>query len=86
MNTYLGLGDTDQKAMKVYRSGKNEIVQMEPALVSAIQNAGRAWIEKKVAEMTKASKPWMADIWASYKSYQDTWAKNAFTRIWEVKK
>ncbi len=85
LNTYLGLGDTDQKAMKEYRSGKNEIVQMEPALVNEIQSAGRAWIEKKVAETKAAGKPWMAEIWASYKAYQDTWAKNAFTRIWEVK-
>ena len=47
LNTYLGLGNTDQKAMKVYRSGKNEIVQMEPALVKKIQSSGRTWIEKR---------------------------------------
>lgn len=83
-NTYLALGNQDQEAMEVYRSGNNEIVMMEPELVAEIKAAGRDWIEAEAAKMTDEGKPWMAEIWASYKAYQDTWAKNAFTRTWDV--
>ena len=79
-NTYLGLGNQDQVAMAEYRAGNNEFVQMEPALVSEIKASGREWVEAKAKEMSAAGKPWFAEIWSSYKSYQDTWAGNAFTR------
>lgn len=84
LNTYLALGNQDQEAMAVYRDGNNEIVMMEPALVAEIKAAGREWVDAQATQMTADGKPWMEEVWKSYKAYQDTWAKNAFTRTWDI--
>jgi TRAP-type mannitol/chloroaromatic compound transport system substrate-binding protein len=83
-NSYLGLGGLDQEAMAEYRAGGNEIVMMEPALVEEIKAAGQQWMRAQVDRMDAEGKPWTSEIWASYKAYHDNWAKNAFTRTWDV--
>lgn len=84
MNTYLALGNQDQEAMEVYRGGKNEIVMMEPALVDQIKSAGRGWIAANAETRAAGGDARMSEIWESYRAYQDNWARNAFTRTWDM--
>lgn len=76
-NSWLELGNADQKAMAEYRESGNELIQMDDALVAQIQAAGQKWIETEVGgKGDDAAK----GILASYKTYQETWSANAFTR------
>ncbi|KZD05342.1 TRAP transporter substrate-binding protein DctP [Oceanibaculum pacificum] len=70
----------DMKAMEVIRTGKAELIQPDPSLVSDIREAGRAWAMKRAEEQTAKGNPWMKRISDSYYGFYDNWLKNASYR------
>ncbi len=79
-NSWLTFGHDDQGAMAAYRDNGNELILMDPSLVSAITGAGREWISTKIGEESGKGNAEADKIMKSYNDYQATWAKNAFTR------
>jgi len=75
----VGLGDI--AAMEKFRAGKNEILTLDPALLSEIKARSRKWAETKAAEQTAKGNPWMAKFVASYYGFYDRWSQNAIYRI-----
>lgn len=79
-NSWMTFGHDDQGAMAAYRENGNELVLMDPSLVSAITGAGRKWIAEKISAETANGNAEADKIMKAYNDYQETWAKNAFTR------
>ncbi len=64
----------DVKAMETYRSGKNEIITLDPGFVTELSEAGVDWITKKAAAEKDAGKPAMDDLLTKYKAFEATWS------------
>jgi TRAP-type mannitol/chloroaromatic compound transport system substrate-binding protein len=79
--SYLKIGLDDLAAMQKFRAGKNEIVQLSPALIQKYREAGRDWANKRAKEQKAKGNDWMERIWASYHEFQDRWTANAGFRV-----
>ena len=61
----------DIEAMEQYRSGRNEVITLDPAFAEELSAAGRDWIAKKAAEPGNER---MAEILADYNAFEDRWS------------
>lgn len=66
--------DKDMKAMETYRSGKNEVLTLDPAFVKQLSDAGVDWIHKKAAAESQAGKADMAAVLADYDGFEKRWS------------
>lgn len=73
MQALLHFYSEDLKALETYRSGKNEIITLDPAFVTELSEAGVDWITKKAAEQSEAGQPEMADLLDDYFAFQARW-------------
>ena len=64
----------DIKAMQSYRSGKNEIITLDPAFVEELSAAGNDWITKKATAEAETGKPAMSELLAEYMVFEANWA------------
>ena len=80
-DSYLNWGSADLAAMEGLRAGNNEIVELDPALVQAIRDAGRDWAERQSAEREAAGDPWMRRLTDSYYGFLDYWLANSAYRF-----
>lgn len=64
----------DIKAMQSYRSGKNEIITLDPAFVEELSAAGNDWITKKATAEAETGKPAMSELLAEYMAFEANWA------------
>ncbi len=77
MQSLIHFYDQDMKAMETLRSGKAEVIELEPAFQQELSDAGRDWI-RKTAEAQKADgKPLMAEILDEYFAYENRWAEQS---------
>lgn len=70
----------DVEAMKTIRTGKAEIIEVDPSLVSDIREAGRAWANERVAARLATGDQWMKRVSDSYYQFYDSWLANASYR------
>lgn len=73
MQALLHFYSEDLKALETYRSGKNEIITLDPAFVTELSEAGVDWITKKAAEQSEAGQPEMAELLDDYFAFQARW-------------
>jgi len=66
----------DIAAMTKIRSGKAQIVQVDPSLIKDIREAGRDWANQKVAERSKNNDNWTKRVHDSYYGFYDSWLNN----------
>lgn len=66
--------DNDMKAMETYRSGKNEVVSLDPAFVKQLSDAGVDWIHKKANAEKAAGKGEMAAVLSDYDAFKTRWS------------
>ncbi|QDY70491.1 TRAP transporter substrate-binding protein DctP [Qingshengfaniella alkalisoli] len=79
MQALLHFYSEDLKALETYRSGKNEIITLDPAFVDELSEAGVDWITKKAAEQSDAGAPEMAELLENYLAFQTRWeAESAY--------
>ncbi|QCO57710.1 C4-dicarboxylate ABC transporter substrate-binding protein (plasmid) [Pseudorhodobacter turbinis] len=69
LQSLLNFYDQDMKAMEVFRGGKAEVIELDPAFAEELSAAGLDWIKKKAADQ-----PEMAAILDDYIAYMDRWA------------
>lgn len=67
----------DVEAMAVYRSGRNEVVTLDPAFAKQLSDAGADWIAKKAASEKAAGRGQMADILAEYLAFGKVWSEES---------
>ncbi|WP_322995515.1 TRAP transporter substrate-binding protein DctP [Castellaniella sp.] len=65
--------DADMKAMEKYRSGRNEVITLDPAFVKQLSDAGYDWMNKTAQAQKTAGKPEMAEVLADYEAYHKRW-------------
>jgi TRAP-type mannitol/chloroaromatic compound transport system substrate-binding protein len=80
LETLLAWTMEDIEAMKKIRTGKVQIVELDPSLVKAIREAGREWAKKRAAEQEAKGNPWMKRVADSYYNFYDSWLVNASYR------
>ncbi|MDP2696909.1 TRAP transporter substrate-binding protein DctP [Thalassospira sp.] len=74
MQGLISFYNDDIAAMEKYRSGRNEIITLEPAFIKELSDAGTDWM-RKTAEKEKAEgRGRMAEILASYNAYKASWS------------
>lgn len=79
MQALLHFYSEDVKALETYRSGRNEIITLDPGFVTELSEAGEDWITKKAEAQKAEGKPAMAEILAEYMDFKDRWsAENAY--------
>jgi TRAP-type mannitol/chloroaromatic compound transport system substrate-binding protein len=61
----------DMEAMEQYRSGRNEVITLDPAFAEELSEAGRDWIATKAAEPGNER---MAEILGDYNAFEDRWS------------
>lgn len=66
--------DLDMKAMETYRSGKNEVISLDPAFIKELADAGVDWIGKKAEAEKAAGNGMMSEILADYTAFQKRWS------------
>ena len=64
----------DMEAMEQYRSGRNEVITLDPAFTEELSAAGRDWIAQKAEAEAQAGNERRAEILADYTAFQDRWA------------
>ncbi|MBD8891243.1 TRAP transporter substrate-binding protein DctP [Roseibium litorale] len=64
----------DVKALETYRTGKNEIITLEPEFIKQLSDAGKDWVSKKAEAQKAEGKPEMADLLANYTAFMDRWS------------
>ena len=74
MQSMLHFYANDMKAMETFRSGRNEVLTLDPAFVTELSNAGLDWITKKADAQKGDDKPEMAALLADYMTFKDRWA------------
>jgi TRAP-type mannitol/chloroaromatic compound transport system substrate-binding protein len=80
-DSYITFGIADLAAMEQFRaSTTNEIIELDPALVTDIKAAGRDWAREQAVAQTAKGNPWMARVFESYDGFQQRWARNASYR------
>lgn len=65
--------DADMKAMEKYRSGRNEVITLEPAFIDELSKAGNDWIHKTAEAQKEKGNARMAEILAEYDAYHKRW-------------
>ena len=80
LDTLLAWTTDDIEAMKKIRTGKTQIVQSDPSLITDIREAGREWAKKRIAEQEAKGNPWMKRVADSYYAFYDNWLENASYR------
>lgn len=80
VETLLSWTMDDMEAMKQMRSGKAQVVEVDPSLIKDIREAGRDWAKKRAAEQEAKGNPWMKRVMESYYSFYDSWLQNASYR------
>jgi len=81
LNSYLQTGVDDLAAMDAFRKNKNEIIQLDPALIQAYRDAGRDWAKKKAEAQKAKGNDWMEKILASYVGFQERWIEDSVYRV-----
>ncbi|NVK33813.1 MAG: TRAP transporter substrate-binding protein DctP [Rhodobacteraceae bacterium] len=74
MEGLLNFYSQDVKALKTYRSGKNEIITLDPEFIDELSAAGQDWITKKAASEKAAGKSEMSDLLSNYMDFKADWA------------
>ncbi|WP_348826999.1 TRAP transporter substrate-binding protein DctP [Halomonas sp. RT37] len=75
LTTYEGLSQfyhQDMLAMEAYRSGRNEVVSLDPEFVEDLAQSGRAWME---ATVEASDDPAMQALLEDYRTYQQRWSE-----------
>jgi len=70
----------DVEAMKKIRTGKAQIIEVDPSLTKDIREAGREWAKERAKERTAKGDPWMQRVSDSYYGFYDSWLANASYR------
>ncbi|MCL4766100.1 MAG: TRAP transporter substrate-binding protein DctP [Hyphomicrobiaceae bacterium] len=78
--SYLKFGAADIEAMKAFKSGKNEIIELDPACVRKIEEAGREWMRKQGEAKAAGGNTWAQRIFASYDTFHQAWRQNSHYR------
>jgi len=73
MNFY----DGDMKAMETFRASKAEVIELDDAFRTELEEAGRDWIKKKAEAEKAEGRPRMSEILADYMAYQDRWTEQS---------
>lgn len=84
LQAHLKVSVADVDAINKMRTGKNEFVTLEPALVTAIKKAGRDWALKTASTQKAKGNPWMERFAESYFAFQDKWAAASDIRLVDV--
>ena len=72
----------DMQAMKAIKAnGRNELVELDPAVIKAFRKAGRDWAATKIKEQNAKGNPWMERLAKSYYSFMDDWSNNTRHRV-----
>jgi TRAP-type mannitol/chloroaromatic compound transport system substrate-binding protein len=66
--------DKDMKAMETFRSGKNEVITLDPAFAEELSAAGSDWIAKKAEAEKAEGRGTMAEVLAEYTAFEGRWS------------
>ena len=75
--SYLKFGADDIKAMKTFKSGENEIIQLDPDCVRQIEEAGREWILAQAEAKAAEGNDWTKRIFESYDAFHQDRRQNS---------
>ena len=81
LDSYMQTGVDDLAAMDAFRKNKNEIVELDPALIEAYREAGRDWARKKAEAQSGKGNDWMEKILTSYVDFQERWIDDSVYRV-----
>lgn len=75
--SYLKFGAEDIEAMQAFKSGNNEIIQLDSECVRQIEEAGREWITTEADKKAVEGNDWAKRIYDSYDTFHQAWRQNS---------
>jgi hypothetical protein len=62
---------------KMGESGRNELVELSPEVIAAVQKAGREWADEQIKKEDAKGNPWMGKLAKSFYAFMEMWTKNS---------